>query len=379
MRVLHLVDRCDLADGAAKHVLLLAREQQRRGDVVLVTTSGGDAFAVFESSGVPYQVIADTGHANRSVGGFVRGLRALRTLVAEWKPDIVHTHHFYSGNQMWFASPRMRGCLVQTIHAVIPPEGLLPHCPGRRIIAVSEAVRQGLIRRDPGLATRVTVVRNGSDFVGDDTTLRASAEYRTIASEKQNRFVLAFLGRLTEVKGTRVLAAALDLLAQRHADALPPTDGRRHGIMMLFAGTGSDQHLLRDACERCGVPAVFLSPQPNVLPLLEAADALLLPSLRMEGLPMLLVEAGLAGTPVIASCTDGIPELVVHEEHGLLVEPGNAPALADAIGRILADNALRERLSQALRQRVHDSFSVTGMVDGVLRVYAQLAPSTTAR
>lgn len=347
--------------------------------MVLVATSGGDAFPVFESSGVPYQVIADTAHTNRSMAGFLRGVRALRALVAEWKPDIVHTHHFYSGNQMWFASPRVRGRLVQTIHAVIPPAGLLPHCPGRRIIAVSEAVRQGLIRRDPGLATRVTVVRNGSEFVGDDAPMRASVEYRTIVSEKRNRFVLALLGRLTEVKGTRVLAAALDLLARRHPDAGPRADGSRRGISLLCAGTGSDQNLLRDACLRCGVPAVFLPPQPNVLPLLEAADVLLLPSLRMEGLPMLLVEAGLAGTPVIASCTDGIPELVVHEEHGLLVEPGNAPALADAIGRILADNALRERLSQALRQRVYDSFSVTGMVDGVLRIYEQLAPSTGAR
>ena len=92
---------------------------------------------------------------------------------------------------------------------------------------------------------------------------------------------------------------------------------------------------------------------------------------------MLLIEAGLAHTPVIATRTDGVPELIMHEEHGLLVDPGDARALADAIVRMLSDSSLRARMSDALRQRVHDSFSVESMADGVLRVYQQLAPSAS--
>ncbi len=84
--------------------------------------------------------------------------------------------------------------------------------------------------------------------------------------------------------------------------------------------------------------------QPEVSLALDEATALLLPS-RSEGMGRVIVEAFCRARPVVATRVGGIPDLVEHDQNGLLVEPGDAQALADAIVRILSDRELAERLS----------------------------------
>jgi glycosyltransferase involved in cell wall biosynthesis len=84
--------------------------------------------------------------------------------------------------------------------------------------------------------------------------------------------------------------------------------------------------------------------QPEVSLALDDATALLLPS-RSEGMGRVIVEAFCRARPVVATRVGGIPDLVEHDRNGLLVEPGDAQALADAIVRILSDRELAERLS----------------------------------
>ena len=137
----------------------------------------------------------------------------------------------------------------------------------------------------------------------------------------------------------------------------------------------SDEALLRAKADALGVPAVFFPPVQNVKPLLEAADLLLLPSLCMEGLPMLLVEAGLAARAVIASRTDGVPEIIAHEETGLLAEPGDAAALAAAIQKMASDTLLQASLAARLHARVLKEFTVSAMTSAVQGVYESLGHS----
>jgi glycosyltransferase involved in cell wall biosynthesis len=76
--------------------------------------------------------------------------------------------------------------------------------------------------------------------------------------------------------------------------------------------------------------------------------------------------------PIVASRVGGIPEAVRDGETGLLVEPGNPVDLAQALTRLLGDDALRQRLGQAGRQWVEEAFSADLMVDGNLTVYREL-------
>jgi glycosyltransferase involved in cell wall biosynthesis len=148
-----------------------------------------------------------------------------------------------------------------------------------------------------------------------------------------------FVGVLERYKDVDGLAAAWRLAAPR----LP-------GVPLRIIGRGSRtgvvEALVRDLPEQAvWTPQV---PADGVAAALDAATALVLPS-RSEGLGRIVVEALCRGRPVLATRVGGITDLVVDGENGLLVEPGDPRALADALVRILSDGELAGRLAAAAR------------------------------
>jgi glycosyltransferase involved in cell wall biosynthesis len=147
------------------------------------------------------------------------------------------------------------------------------------------------------------------------------------ASFGMNGPTLAFAGRLTVQKSLEVALAAVDAV---------------DGVSLLIAGDG-DQ---RERLERLAGPRVrFLGPQPRerVVELFAAADASILSS-SWENFPHTVVEALAVGTPVLATTTGGVAEVVRDGENGLLVASGDVDGLAGAIRRYLEDEPLRTRL-----------------------------------
>jgi glycosyltransferase involved in cell wall biosynthesis len=152
--------------------------------------------------------------------------------------------------------------------------------------------------------------------------------------------MLAFAGRLTAQKSLRVALEAVATV---------------DGVTLLIAGEGDERPAIeRDVAELgLGARVRLLGAQPRqqVLELFAAADASLLSS-SWENFPHTVVEALAVGTPVIATATGGVAEVVHDGENGLLVPVGDAKALAAAIGRYLSDDALRARLRDAARASV---------------------------
>jgi len=91
-----------------------------------------------------------------------------------------------------------------------------------------------------------------------------------------------------------------------------------------------------------------------------------------EGMPVSLMEAGACGVPAVATAVGGVPELVDDGITGLLVPAGDAPALAAALERLLRDRDLAARLGAAARRKIEQSFSITGQVDRLLSLWAEV-------
>lgn len=150
-------------------------------------------------------------------------------------------------------------------------------------------------------------------------------------------------GRLEFRKGFDVLIDAAVLLKQRGVD-----------FHLVIIGDGEQRASLSLRAERAGVGDRLLLPGFTARPLdwMRAATVYVLSS-RLEGLPTTIIEAFACGTPVVASdCPSGPAELLDHGRAGLLVAVDDAVAMADALQEMLGSEALRQRFSNAARERL---------------------------
>ena len=115
----------------------------------------------------------------------------------------------------------------------------------------------------------------------------------------------------------------------------------------------------------------FVGFRDDVGDLLSASDVVVLPSYS-EGLPRVLLEAGLMGKPVVATRVDGIPELVQDGETGLLVEAGDRNGLAEATIRMFMEPERAQSMGGSLRQRVLTKFTSDKMARGTADVYCRV-------
>jgi colanic acid/amylovoran biosynthesis glycosyltransferase len=162
---------------------------------------------------------------------------------------------------------------------------------------------------------------------------------------------LLFVGRFVEKKGATHLLKAVRLLRN---------DGAAPRLMMIGDGPLAGQ-LRRTAASLPEVSFLGWQAPAEVRARMRGAMALIVPSATAatgdeEGLPTVVLEAMAQGTPVIGSGHSGIVEAVTHETDGLLVPPGDPRALAEAIGRLIHDQALRQRLGIAAKHTVTQRF-----------------------
>jgi glycosyltransferase involved in cell wall biosynthesis len=156
--------------------------------------------------------------------------------------------------------------------------------------------------------------------------------------------------RFDQCKGQDVLIKAFAQIADRFPDA-----------KLELLGSGKLEADCQKLTHKLGVAdrCLFRGSVPRNIAIQKMAQAMIvvLPS-RMDNCPLALIEAMAVGAPVVATNAGGIPEMVRDGLDGLLVPPDNAPALADKLGSLLSDPALRKQFSERARQRFSSSFEV---------------------
>ena len=214
------------------------------------------------------------------------------------------------------------------------------------VTCCSEAVRQFVLARLGGPESKLVTIHNGVD---PDAFGVSSSASRLRLQLREGEAVIGTVTRLDEPKkGLAVLLHALAEVA------------RRAGVpawQCLLVGDGPARDRLERLAAKLGLRdwVVFAGERRDVASVLPALDVFVCPSLY-EGFGIAIVEAMAAGRPVIASSVGGIPEIVVHEETGLLVPPGDAPALADAIAALLSRPDLARAMGARGRERVRERF-----------------------
>ena len=177
------------------------------------------------------------------------------------------------------------------------------------------------------------------------------------------RKVVFFGGRLSEPKGGRVMIDALIYLVEKGTQ-----------VALLIAGTPNDyaKYLLQYA-ERHGVREhiVFTGwlSQEDMKKAYAVCDVVVTPSIYFDAFNLFNIEAGAAGRPVVGTCFGGTPEIILDKKTGIIVNPNNIPMLAEAIRSIISDRAFAERLGQAGYERVKQAFNIKRFVSDTLSWY----------
>jgi glycogen(starch) synthase len=176
------------------------------------------------------------------------------------------------------------------------------------------------------------------------------------------------LGRLSAEKGFDLALAALKILRQQFPE-----------VRLLLAGDGRARTDLEQQANDLGIRdhVDFLGwVAPGDVPsLINTVTVVLMPS-RQESLPLVALEAALMARPLVAARVGGLPEFIIHEHTGVLVEPENSQALADAVAILLTRSSYAEQLGKRARERARELFSWQSHVDSYDRLYRGLGKSS---
>ena len=374
MKTLHLETGRHLY-GGPRQVLLLLDGLRKRGVGVTLACPTDSAIAA-AATAAGHEVIT---HA---IGGDldVSAISFLTRTVERLKPDLLHAHSrrgadFFGGLAATIA--RIPAVLTRRVdNPDTPVVGSLKYLAYDRVIAISDAVHEQLQRQGVP-PEKLRTIRSSIDAAACQPTWTREQFLAEFTLEPAHRIV-AVVAQLIPRKGHALLLQAWPLIHKRCPDARLLIFGAGPLQAELEAQLRDESlhdHTGHDHTGQSGTGLVstvtFAGFRPDLRAFLGRIDLLVHPATR-EGLGIGLLEAQAAGVPVVAFAAGGVPEAVADGDTGLLVEPGNASALAEAVILLLDDPNWRQKLGGAAAERIRTRFSPDRMVEAYIELYREV-------
>jgi len=188
-------------------------------------------------------------------------------------------------------------------------------------------------------------------------------EKRRLLLVGESEFIIGYVGRLSKEKGIEYLLKAGEILKQQG----------RH-IKIIIIGDGQEREFLECISLQSGLKenVIFAGFLIDVERWLPAIDVFVLPSLT-EGTPLALLEAMLCGIPVVASKVGGVPDIVKSGMNGILVQPGSAQEIADAISLLYDDKDVRLKFGKEAQATVKTKYGVKQWIDKIEGEYLKVS------
>lgn len=258
-------------------------------------------------------------------------------LVQKIKPDIIHTHLFqprvYTTIAQIFSK---RPVLITQKHSIVNPRKhhlfilfeMLSIRLNDKVIAISESVKKSLKKYEFIPENKILVLPNCIDY----KKFHNISEREIIQNKKE--IVIGIVGRLEIEKGIKYLLLAMKIILTKFPNA-----------RLEIIGDGSQSKELKELSKKLGISnsVIFFGKFTDVIPFYNKMDVFVLPSI-LEGFGIVLLEAMAAGVPVIATHVDGIKEVVIDGECGILVPPKNPEAIASSFTRLIENPQLTKKI-----------------------------------
>ncbi len=364
MRILHLIDTLEYG-GSPSWLQRVTRALEARGHAqeVWCCNRADPAMVAGFPSTVPVRRLG----LARYVSGL--GLAALLQRLRRRDVDTLHTILPYADLLGRLAGALAGAPVVSSVQGRYTPWQMrlsrLTAPLSARSLVIAEALaaftaEHGGVPRD-----RILVVPNGLDpapfTLGDEA--KAEGRRRLGGGETPVALCVARLGPEKDH------ATLLEAFARLETPA-----------RLALAGEGPCRTALEAQIERHGLGerVVLLGNRDDIPHLMYGADLFVLAS-RHEGMPNVLLEAMAARLPVVATAVGGVPEIVVHDETGVVVPPGDPAVLAQAMDALLRDPARRRAMAQAGRKRLEARFAFDATIDAMEQAFAHAASTNRRR
>lgn len=294
----------------------------------------------------------------------------IAAMLRERRADLLYLNNQPSSNLEGILAARTAGvpaiqhCRIDA--ALNPIEVNIANDGLRRVVCVSDGVRQSLVRQGMD-AAKCTVVHNGID--AGTRPSRSAADVRATWDIGDDELLIGTVGSLVRRKRVSDLLEVVAILAEQ--ERLP--------IKCMVLGEGPERAALAAAATRLGIETrvIFTGFQRDAISFINAFQVFVLPSER-EGLPRVVLEAMLMSVPVVAADVVGPREVVANGETGFLLPLGQPRIWAEKLAVLVRDARLRRSLGEAGRRRVVAEFSIDRYVSAVDEVLRDVLTASTA-
>lgn len=375
MKVLILITKSNWG-GAQRYVYDLATKLAQKGYEVEVMAGGnGRMIEKLKEKGIKCDGSLPIGR-DVSVFDDIKIFFHLIKILRNKRPDIVHVNSSKMGGVGSLAG-RLVGIksIIFTAHGwafnedrgfiqknIIKFLHWLTIVFSHKTIAVSNALREQLILW-PFISEKISVVHNGIETEAGYSKVNARLElvksnpklYDLVKTSK-NLTIVGSVGELHHVKGLNY--------------AIKSMVGIKENLIYLILGTGEEKDRIQKLIVDSKLESVvyMLGYVNNASQYLKAFDIFVLPSIS-EGLPYIMLEAGMSGLPIIATAVGGIPETIDDMKSGILIQPKKPQEIRNALEFYLKHKKTRKEHGLAFHDRVMKDFSLEKMIEDTIQVY----------
>jgi glycosyltransferase involved in cell wall biosynthesis len=358
LKVVHLEAGTHLYGGALQALLLVEGLEKEGIQNTLVVPKGSQVEGEATQRGLPVRSLPMAGEADLAFPF------RFKKLLKEEKPDLVHLHSRRGADILGALTTKLARIPTVLSRRVDNPEAGWSLAAKYRlydkVITISGAI-QDVLTSQGVPSEKVRCVHSALD----PTPYLEPCDPRLLQQEFE-------FGA-----GDRVVGMAAQFIRRKgHAtllEAIPAVLSLHPNTRFLMFGQGPLRSEIEAEARAAGLgdSVTFAGFRSDLHRFLPCLDLLVHPATR-EGLGIILLQAASSGLPIVASRAGGIPEAVVDGETGLLVMPGNAVELGEAIAGLLSDPKKAEQMGLAGRARVRQEFSTLRMVAGNLSVYREV-------
>jgi len=362
-KILHIVE--DLKVGGLEKVLasiVLSLDPSKYDVQVWCLARGGKIAQALIEKGMSVRILQMKSYYNPL--NIVR----LALIMKRERFHLIHTHGYFAGTFGRLAAFLARVPVIIThVHSTYYNYGKRNLLIERflsyftdRIICVSQAVESFVTVNERIRSEKTCLIYNA--VVPPDHLLNdhQRKQIRTSLGFYSEAIIIAVVASLTANKGHGILLEAFAQVFRSHPS-----------IRLLIVGDGPLREQLETEVQRQKTAAaiVFTGIRNDVFELLQASDIFVLPSIIREGLSLALIEAMSVSLPVIGTEIGGIPEVIEDGESGFLVSPGSSEQLAEALKKLVNDQALRTGMGLRGRQMYEEKFTLPRMIRQIETLY----------